>query len=363
MVEAKRPGLSSLNESRANRYRQITSGKSTVGAIPPKLFLAGLLFLVLGGIAYYRHQAGLLEKQRAALLAKQRAVAQTMGPRLLPMQAAVEKGLAALAKPSAKDEVTAGVDFAKLFGQPGLYLRMRTAESSDPKLVRAAAGRQVRDGFTSCLMRDLRAAPPTVGSACKESIECQPGELCSEYGVCQRPHSPFNMRLLYRAVAVLSEEWLSEVKNAGADLALVAYERGLDSVTRVDIPVAIDVYQRAKYFVLVLDDDPAAGLPKAIPNTDETPEERIERVAHPARVGIWELPSGKLLARVSGEASGQLRDVGPQRIAQDEASQAGRTRQANSCGLALEVLGKLKPAGDSSDIVAGPSPPAIPNGN
>jgi hypothetical protein len=344
MVDAKRPGLPSLNASRHNRYRQLTTGKSTVGAIPPKLFLAGLAILVVGFVFYYRHQASRLDEQRAALMAKQRAVALTLGPRLLPMQKDVEKGLAALSTPHPKDELAPGVDFGKLLGQPGLYLRMRTAEAKDPKKIKAAAQRQVRDGFTSCFIRDLRAPSPLEGPACKESKDCQPGLLCTEYSVCQRPSSPFNMRLLYRALGVLSEEWVNEVKNASTDLALIAYERGLDSVTQTDIPVAIDVYQRAKYFVLVLDDDPAAGLPKIIPNTDETPEERIERVAHTAHVGIWALPGGRQLARLDAEASGQLRDVGPRKGLDDEASAAGRTRQANSCGLALEVLGKLAPA-------------------
>ena len=119
------------------------------------------------------------------------------------------------------------------------------------------------------------------------------------------------------------------------ELAISAYDGGLDSVTRVDIPVAIEVFQRAKVFTLVLDEEPADGLPEAIPDADETEQERLQRSQHFARVGIWDLKTGELLLRVRSQAAGELRDVGARRGG--VAVQAARQRQANSCALALDV--------------------------
>lgn len=343
MVDNRQPGLPSLNESRANRYRQITTGKTAIGGIPPKLFLTGLAVLAIGTFIYFRLSQSELDERRGTLLAKQRAVATVLGPKLGPLEATVGQSLTELKKGGDKSFVEPGVDWDKLLASPGLYLRLRSGDAGDAKRVRQAAGQSLRDGFTSCLLRDLRAEPPHQGKACTESTACDPGQLCNEYKVCQRPSSPFNMRLLYRALLVLSDEWTNEVKGAGTDLALLAYERGLDTVTRVDIPVAIEVYQRSRYAVLVLDEDPAGGVPAEIPDAFESVEERIQRVAHRARVGIFALPEGKLLARVTTEASGELRDVGTRAKLGGPEAAAARARQANSCGLALSVLAELRP--------------------
>src|SRR5690606_15400303 len=130
---------------------------------------------------------------------------------------------------------------------------------------------------------------------------------------------------------------------------LTAYDRGLDSVTKVDLPIAIDVYQRAKYVVVVLDEDPKDGIPPEIPEAEESVTERVQRVQHPARVGVFELPSGKLLARLRSEAGGELRDVGTRKPPGGEAATAARARQATSCGLALDVRDQLLGSEDSQD--------------
>jgi len=352
------PGLPSLNTSRRTRHRQVVTGRAVVSGIPPRLFGVGLLVLVVGGFLYFRHSEQELALQRGRIMAKQRAIAAELGPRLIPLRDQVERAARELAAGEDVPRVVAtGVDFQSLFGMPGLYLRALRSDASNLESLRKAAQESLRDGFTACILRDERARSPSVGAACRESQDCQTGELCNEHGVCARPSSPFNTRLLYRALGVLSERWTAEVDHATTDLALLAYERGLDSVTEVDIPVAIDVYQRSKYVVVVLDEKPDGELVPS-PNRDapETELERVLRSPHQARVGIWSLPEGKLLAKLRAPASGTLREVGARTIT-SQSSEAARTRQANSCGLALEVRAQLTPP--PPDEPAAP-PPATP---
>lgn len=345
------PGLPSLNASRRTRHRQFVTGRATVTGIPPRLFGFGFLILVVGGFLYFRQSQADLAEQRGRIMAKQRAIAAELGPRLVPLRDQVEKLARELAgAPEVPTFVQAGVDFDSLFGAPGLYLRALRSDASNLEDLRRAAQESLRDGFTACILRDERARSPSVGAPCRESHTCETGELCNEYGVCARPSSPFNTRLLYRALGVLSEQWTGEVQRAGTDLALVAYERGLDSVTEVDIPVAIDVYQRSKYLVIVLDELPEAGLPAKVSEAEpETDLERVLRVPHSARVGIWSLPEGRALLTMRAPAQGTLRDVGLRTLT-SASSEAARARQANSCGLALEVRAQLAPA--PSEVVA-----------
>jgi hypothetical protein len=355
------PGLPSLNASRRTRHRQVVTGRATVTGIPPRLFGLGILVLVVGGFLYFRQSQAELAEKRGQIMAKQRAIAAELGPRLVPLRDRVESAARELGAPQDLPTfVQSGIDFTSLFGAPGLYLRALRSDTSNLEDLRRAAQESLRDGFTACILRDERAGSPSVGAACRESQACQPGELCNEFGVCARPSSPFNTRLLYRALGVLSEQWTGEVERAGTDLALIAYERGLDSVTEVDIPVAIDVYQRSKYVVIVLDEEPNGGLPpKVAPDEPETDLERVLRAPHQARVGIWSLPEGRPLLKMRAPASGTLRDVGARTLT-SAGSEAARARQANSCGLALEVRSQLaspSPVGaGSADPTAAATP-------
>jgi len=336
MAENHRPGLPSLNEARAERRRQLATGRARVGGLPPQFFLWGGLLLVTFFVAYYRVAQSDLEKARNELMAKQRAVAQSLGPKLLPIRDKVEAAAQELRSATYPgDFVSPNLDLEKLGETPGIYLRLRLEDTADVEQLRKAATASLRDGFTSCLFRDMKATSPQEGAVCRESAQCEPGEVCTEFNVCQRPAHPFNVRLVYRALHVLSSKWTDEVHQARNELAISAYDGGLDSVTRVDIPVAIEVFQRAKVFTLVLDEEPADGLPEAIPDADETEQERLQRSQHFARVGIWDLKTGELLLRVRSQAAGELRDVGARRGG--VAVQAARQRQANSCALALDV--------------------------
>lgn len=308
----------------------------------PQFWLWALV--LVGGffVVYWRVVQGELESEKNRVMAKQRAIAQSLGPRILPFRDKLESWVQELAKPWPGPSVSHAVSVADLAKSSGVYLRIRLKNAGKPESIRQAAARSLRDGFTSCLFVDKASKDFAQGAACKTSGDCNPGELCNEWNVCKPPPSPYNVRLAYRAMRVLSTEWTDELHQAGSDLAVAGYDRDLDGVVKTDVPVAIDLLQRAKFFTVVLDEEPKGGLPKALPDSSETEEERLQRVPHMARVGIWNLETGAQLLRLRTEAAGKFVPVG-KTIVKNPTSQAAQQRQANSCALALEVRHALTP--------------------
>lgn len=351
MVGRKEAGLISLNESRKNRRRQMVTGRAAIGGLTPRLFGLGLLALFVFGFIYYRVQAKKLEDQRAALLSKQRAVEAALGPKLRPLRDGVEAHVQALKDLQTESFVKKGVDYEGLLRSAGVYLRLRQEDVEPEEKLRKAAMSSLRDGFTACLVADPKAVAPGVGKACEESVECSAGELCTEFKVCQRPSSPFNMRLVYRAMSVLEPSWIESVRGASSDLGLIAQDRMLESITKVDVPLAIEVYQRARFALVVLD-EPFVGSAAEKADSSENPSEFLQRLPHHAKVGLWSLPEGELLANLRTEARGELRDVGQDRAVGGIESVHTRTRLANSCALALEFKEKLMPSEGSAPASA-----------
>jgi hypothetical protein len=106
------------------------------------------------------------------------------------------------------------------------------------------------------------------------------------------------------------------------------------------VRIAAEILARSKYFTLVLDEEPPGGLPVELPDAGETPEERLQRVGHFARVGVWDLSTGKQLLRLRAEASGEFVPMG-EKVVRDPMIQAAQARQVNSCQLALAVRSAL----------------------
>lgn len=323
--------------------------------------------VLLGGffVVYWRVVQGALESEKNQVMAKQRAIAQSLGPRILPFRDKLEGWVQELAKPWPGPTVSHAVSVAELSKSPGVYLRIRLKNAGKPENIRQAAARSLRDGFTSCLFVDKGSKDVAQGPACKTSGDCQPGLLCNEWNVCKPPPSPYNLRLAYRAMRVLSTEWTDELHQAGSDLAVAGYDRDLDGVVKTDVPVAIDLLQRAKFFTVVLDEEPKGGLPKALPDSSESEEERLQRVPHMARIGIWNLETGEQLLRLRAEAAGkflragQANDSDPgYQAAVTRALSGAQQRQANSCALALEVKYALTPPAPPNPEPAPSGPPA-----
>lgn len=337
-------GLSSINQARAERRRAIVFGRARFKGMAPQFWL--WTAVVLGGffVVYWRVVQGQLESEKNQVMAKQRAIAKSLGPRILPFRDKLEGWVKELAGPF-EPMVSPEVSLTDVSKSPGVYLRLRLRNAKESASIREAAARSLRDGFTSCLFVDKKAKDLAEGSACKTSADCRPGELCNEFHVCKAPPRPYNLRLAYRALRVLSTDWTDELHQASSELAVDAYDRDLDAVARTDVPVAIELLQRAQFFTVVIDEDPKGGLPNEIEDYDESDEERIQRVPHFARVGIWDLESGKPLLKLRARAEGKFVPVG-KRAVSEPSSQAAQQRQANSCALALEVKQALAPPSD-----------------
>ncbi len=337
-------GLPSLNEARAERRRAIALGRVRMASIPPQFWLWTAVALGVFSVVYWRVTQGQIEARRSQVMAKQRAIAVTLGPKIIPFRDQVEGWVRELAAPFPGGFVDPSASLDSISTSPGVYFRLRMANTGSVKAIRAAARASLHDGFTSCLFVHVGAPDPTKGAACRVTSDCTSGLLCNEWNVCSEPPRPYNMRLAYRALRVLSSDWTDEVHEADTELGLNAYDRDLDSVSKRDVPVAIEVLSRSRYFTLVLDEDPA-GFVAPKESDPETPDELVQRTPHPARIGIWDLKTKTPLLRLRADASGQFVPVGD-RVVQNPDTVAAQQRQINSCSLALaakDALSKVAP--------------------
>ena len=331
-------GLPSLNQARAERRRAVVYGKVAFRAMPPHFWLWVLVGGAAFGVIYWRAAEGRLEARKAAVMAKQRAIAVALGPKIQPFREQVEGWARELAADGPADFLAPGDALKDLREAPGVYLRLRRDNTKSAKQIRKAAQASLLDGFTSCLFVSPTGLP-TQGNACHVTSECLPGQLCNEWNVCAAPPRPYNMRLAYRALRVLSSEWSDELHEADSDLAVNAYDRDLDSVAKHDVPVAVEIMNKARFVTLVIDEEPPGGLPSE-PKSTETAEERLQRTPHFARVGVWDIASKSPLLRLRAQAAADFVAMGghPTISAETAAAQA---RQANSCSLALAVRSRI----------------------
>jgi len=336
-------GLPSLNEARAERRRAIALGRVRMASIPPQFWLLTAIALGVFSVVYGRISQGQIEARRSQVMAKQRAIAVSLGPKILPFREQVEGWVRELAAPFPGDFVDPSASLERISTSPGVYFRLRMANTGSVKAIRAAARGSLHDGFTSCLFVHVDAPDPTKGPACRVTSDCVSGLLCNEWNVCSEPPRPYNMRLAYRALRVLSSDWTDEVHEADTELGLNAYDRDLDSVAKRDVPVAIELLSRSRYFTLVLDEDPEGGVPAEAPDAGETTDERVQRQAHAARIGIWDLRTKSPLLRLRAEAAGNFVPVGD-RVVQDPVSVGAQQRQINSCALGLAARESLSKA-------------------
>lgn len=329
---------------------QAREARSKISWPSPKFWGYAGIILAISAIIYWKRLQGELESSRQALMAKQRAVGVELGPRWFPMRDKIEAWTMDLAKAPGPELVDAETlkkwDFRE---KGGVYLRLRVDDAKAVEAIRKNAKDSLRDAFTACMMR-VNNPNPLAGGECKKTRDCQAGEFCNEMNRCSRPAQPFNLRVAYRTLHVLSDEWVREVQDSNTELRFRLLSASFEDMTRDDIPLAVEFLTRAQYFMVVLDEAPeGAEAPKATESA--TAMEALQAVPHYARVAVWNLADGKPVLRVRREASGQLLGAPP---AVDPDVLDARQRQANSCALALAVRTAM---GDSD---AAPAPPPSP---
>ncbi len=332
-------GLPSLAQARQERRRALVFGKVRFRAMTPRFWLWTATGFAVFGVVYWKISQGQLESAKSKVMAKQRAVAQSLEPKIRPFSDKIEAWVMALASNFEGEHVADDLDLTKVEKGPGVYLRLRLENAKTSKDIRKASRRSLQDGFTSCMFVKKARLDPRSGPKCTAPADCDPGLLCNEWGVCAKPTQPYNLRLAYGAMGILSNEWSDELHEASSELAVRVYDRDLDRVTHDDVPIAIEILSRARYFTLVLDEDPPAGLPPPLEidgGAPELEEQRIQRSEHAARVGIWDLQNGALLVRTRGDAAGRFVPMGKQAV-QDPVTMAAQQRQVNSCALAGHV--------------------------
>jgi hypothetical protein len=334
-------GLPSIQEARDARAEGKTRWPS------PKFWGYAALILAVSFILHWKWTASEVDRGKQKLLADQRGVGAEVGPRWTPLRDKIEAWTTALAKGAGPEvidrEALAKWDFR---ARSGIYLRARVEEVQSAADVRATAQRSLRDGFTACLMR-VPNPSATAGKECKRTRDCPAREFCNEQDHCSKPGQPFNLRIAYRTMSILSDEWVRDVQAVDSDLRLRLYQKNFEDAIRDDMPLAAELLAQAQYYLVVLDETPA-GMAMPAADAGTTPGEAVQGAAHHSRVGVFRLSDDKVLLRIRRDAGGELIGASPS-VESDVL--AARQRQANSCALALSVREAI---GDTSAAVVPP---------
>ena len=347
-------GLPAFDESRLARKRSIVLGRARVREVATRFWLATFAGLAVFAVVYYRHSQKELAEQRNQLAARQRAVVLAAGPGGLELRDKLEAWVLQLAQAEVETRISPQASLDELSRGPGIYLRAARQHASDVESLRRAAARSLHDGFTSCLFIG-RAPQQSPGVPCKAKEQCGPGELCDDWGVCSVPGQPYNLRLLYDALAVQGPQWQERLAATSDELQVRAMELELEGLAKHEVPAAAELIRRSRFFTAVLDEEPGnAGALGPDAGVDETPEQRLQATDHFVRVGIWDIARSELLVQMRLEVAGRLvsmgQDVG------DLAAARARQRQANNCSAAVEVrealLSRMGQAVSASDAAA-----------
>jgi hypothetical protein len=346
-------GLPSVEEARAARRR---------GWLPGSRFWKWSAICIGAGIIlWWKLEQGEINRMRNELLARQRGVREELGPRWFPLRDKIEGWTQACAaadfKPVEAPELVKEWDFRKL---PGIYLRLSQKDAKSVNSIRDAAQKSLRDAFTACLL--LTPNPnPLAGPACETTEDCGAKQLCNDYKHCAEYSQPFNLRTAYKTMQLMSDEWTAEIQQVTNKLTLRGAIATFDAANKYDLPVAADLLQRSKYFLLVVDEAQLLdekGATEALPTVADAgvhDDRSIPTAPHKARVCVWRLEDDKKVLALRGDASGML--VGGQKAAVDLETNISQQRQANSCALALTVREEMGAAAKEGAPDDGKRPP------
>jgi hypothetical protein len=319
MVEVKKRkgrGLPSIARSREDR----ASGR---GRWTTQAGLMALAAVVGGFIAHQIVSSRELSSDRQKLLSKQRAVVSELGPKWFPLRDKLEGEILASARDYAGDHVEPEARRTGWRSQPGLYLRMRVADARDAASIRRVAAEAKKDAFASCLLRE----PNERG-------------VRGDADASAFAEQPWNLGQAYSATRILTDDWAAEVKGAEEDLRLRVFQEQYDKAVGGEIPLAVDIVKRAQFFLLALDED----VPEAARFVESGPinEPALQLVAHPTRVHVFDVATGRELVRLRRSGDAQVIPAG-ERVITDPEMMDAMQRQANNCSLAGQVEMALAP--------------------
>jgi hypothetical protein len=316
-VKKKKPrGLAAVARSREDR-------RSGRGRWTTQAGLVALAAVVGGFVAHKVVSERELRSDRDALLAKQRAVSVTLGEQWYPLRDKLEAEVLGAAKGYDGDFVDDVARRGTFRSAPGLYLRMRVADAKDTATIRAVAADAKKDAFAGCLLREPN----------ERGIR---GELDGGAFAEQ----PWNLGQAYSATRILTDEWIHDVQGADDNLRLRVFKDQFDKAVGGQIPLAVDIVKRAQFFLLALDED----VPEATKLADggHVTEEALQLVAHPTRVHLLDLTSGREILRLRRAGEGRFIPAG-ERVVTDPETLDAMQRQTNNCALAGLVEAALVP--------------------
>jgi hypothetical protein len=328
MVEVKKKkgrGLPSIARAREDR----ASGR---GRWTTQAGLMALAAVVGGYVAHLIVSSHELTADRKALLSKQRAVSATLGEQWFPLRDKLEGEILASARDYAGDYVEPDLRRSGFRTQPGLYLRMRVADARDAASIRRVAAEAKKDAFATCLLRE----PNERGVR----GDADAGAFAEQ---------PWNLGQAYAATRILTDEWVHDVDTADDDLRMKIFQEQYDKAVGGEVPLAVDIVERAQFFLLALDED----VPEAARFVESGPitEAALQLVPHPTRVHLFDVATGREMLRLRRSGDAQVIPAG-ERVITDPEMMDAMQRQANNCSLAGQVEMALAP----------PRSPAAPDG-
>jgi len=299
-------GLPAVARAREDRTRRGPRWTTSAG-----LVAAGAV--VVSFVAHTIVSGRELQADKRSLLAKQRAISATLGAEWLPLRDRLEADILDAARDFPGDRIAPEARVSPFRTQPGLYLRVLVADGASVESIRRASADAKKDGFAACLLRE----PNERGVR---------GELDGGAFAEQ----PWNLGQAYAATRILSDRWVRDVEDADDEMRLRVFSEQYDKAVREEIPLAIDLVTRARFFLLVLDEEVPEGAPA---DGGRVTEETLQLVAHPARVILFDLKADKELFRLRRSGGALVISAG-ERLVTDPETHDAMQRQANNCALA-----------------------------
>lgn len=347
-------GLPSLAQSREQRRRAIVLGRVRLKEAAPQFWLWTMVLFLAFSVVYWFWSERELSRQKNAVMAKQRAIGQELEPRLVPLRERLERWVVELNQDWSRELIHPELDVQELSTSNGIYLRLLSRDATSSADIQRAAQTSLHDGFTSCLFVRQEQMDANKATRCFNTSQCADGELCNEWNLCSPPTQPFNMRLMYGALRVLSPGWTDELHQATSDYQVRLFQRDLEKVAKTDVKIAIDLVGTAEYFTVLLDEVPAGGIAGEETAADAgaatRPELLIQGQDHRVRLGVWDLGSEQQLFAGTFTAGADFIPMGRAKMASQRSLDA-QQRQVNNCGIASDLRAAV-----SARRATGPQP-------